>query len=101
MIPLRAGQPKQALFKDGIVAIPKSERKTQVLFSVADAPQPVLISTVSPTAGMIVREVFPKISPSAVVLAHGAPGAFAEIRPPQVPIPLATLVLVQPLVFPG
>ena len=45
----------------------------------------VLVPAVRARAGVVVREVVPGVAALRVVLAHGAPGALAQVRAPLVP----------------
>ena len=85
VVALRAGQAEDALLQDRVAAVPEREREAERLPVVADAREPVLAPAVGARAGVVVREVAPRVAVGAVVLAHRAPGALAEVRPPVPP----------------
>ena len=85
VVSLAVRQAEQAFLENGIVAVPQRQRKAQTLFAVADAGDAVLAPAVGTRPGVIVRQVFPRIAVGAVVLAHGAPLPFAQVRPPVLP----------------
>src|SRR5262245_50863854 len=53
---------------------------------VADAGDAVFVPTIGPRPRVIVREVIPGLAVAGIVLAHRAPGAFAQIWPPSFPV---------------
>ena len=63
-----------------------------------DAGDAVLAPAIGAAAGVVVREVVPGVAVRAVVLAHRAPLALAQVRPPRLPA-LAVRVLGQTLCF--
>src|SRR5258705_3546122 len=85
VIALLVGQPEQTLLDDGILPVPERESEAKPLPLVADASQSVFAPVVSARARLVVAEVVPGIAVVAVVLADGAPLAFAEVRPPGFP----------------
>ena len=88
-----AGQAEDPFFQDGIAFVPQSQGKTDLLLAVADASQPIFIPAVGARTGVIVGKIFPGVSVGAVVFADRAPRAFAEIRPPALPVLLAAWIL--------
>src|SRR5262249_7424658 len=64
--------------------------ETDVLVPVADAGDSVFVPSVSTRPGVIVRQILPGIAGRTVVFPDGAPGSFAEVGPP--PLPMGTLV---------
>src|SRR5215471_4773650 len=86
VIAFAAGQPEKALFEDGIASVPQGDGKADLLLAVADAGEPVLVPSVGARARMVVRKVVPGFALRAVVLAHGAPGALAQVRAPLLPV---------------
>src|SRR5262249_39509619 len=95
MIAFRAGQTKQALLEDRILAVPQRQGKAQAALPVADPQQAVLAPAVGAAAGVVVGQVAPGRSVRRVVFAHGAPLALGQVRPPALPIRGAGTVLVQ------
>src|SRR6185437_2317430 len=85
VVPLAVGQPEQPFLEDRVFAVPERERRAEVLVLVANPGKAVFAPAIRSRAGLIVREVLPSISAVAVILAHGPPLPFAEIRPPVFP----------------
>src|SRR5262249_41195258 len=56
----------------------------------------VLAPAIGPAAGVLVGEVAPGVAAGAVVLAHRAPLALAQVRPPAPPAHPALAILRQP-----
>ena len=54
--------------------------------AIADAGEAVFVPAVGARPRVVVREVVPGRAVRAVVLAHRAPGALAQIRPPALPV---------------
>src|SRR5690349_976444 len=69
---------------------------TEPLFDIAEPGEPILAPAVGARTGVVVRQVTPGIPIGAVVLPHGAPLPFAEIRPPQVPVTGLPQAQIQP-----
>src|SRR6185312_13208594 len=61
-----------------------------------EARETVLPPAVCARAGVVVREVLPRRSPGAVVLAHGAPLALADVRAPLVPVAALPEAVLEP-----
>src|SRR6185436_4165966 len=95
MVAFLSRQAEQSLLKAGVPPVPQCQCETKVLMTVANSRQTVFIPTVGPRPGMIVWEITPRAAVCAVVLAHGAPGAFGYVRPPTVPVSLLTAGLLQ------
>ena len=85
VIALAVGQTEQALLEDGILAIPEREREAEPLVVVGDSSQSVLAPVIRARTRLVVAEVIPGVAVVAVIFAHGAPLAFAEIGPPLLP----------------
>src|SRR5581483_6168906 len=66
-----------------------------------NARDAVLAPAVGARAGMIMREEIPGVTARAVVLAHGAPLAFAEVRSPLLPRDGACPRFFEPTLFSG
>jgi hypothetical protein len=94
-------QPEQALFEDGILAIPHRKRKTKPLLVVAHAGDAVFAPAIGPAAGVIVRKIVPSLSIQAVVFAYGTPLPVAQVRTPSSPGLTAEAIFFHPLVFGG
>src|SRR6516165_4067671 len=71
VVSLVARQAKEPLLQDGITEIPHSHGKADVLMTVADAGDTVLIPAVRSGSGVIVGEVLPSVAMRAIVLANG------------------------------
>jgi hypothetical protein len=68
---------------------------------VGDAGQAVLAPAVGARAGLVVTEVVPGVSTLALVLAHRAPLAFAQVRSPLAPRDLLLPRFLKSLMFGG
>src|ERR1700761_3770003 len=86
MITLRTGQAEDALFQAGIASVPERQCETQPLRPVAEARKPILVPAIGAGSRMLIGKISPRIAVGAVVLAHRAPGPFADIRPDDLPI---------------
>ena len=73
--------------------------KHKPLLVVADAGEAVFTPAIRAGAGLIVREVVPRISVGAVVLADRAPLSFAQVGPPALPRCLALARCLEPVSF--
>src|SRR5215831_14843275 len=85
VVALAIGESKKAFFQNRVCSIPKSEGKAQRLLIIANASESVFSPTIGARASLIVREIIPSISVSAVIFANGSPLTFAEIGPPFFP----------------
>ena len=99
VVALAVGQAEGALLQDRVAAVPQRQREAQHLVVVADAGQAVLAPAVGARARLVMAEVVPGVAVVAVVLAHRAPLAFAEVRAPLLPVRLACARLVKPLLL--
>src|SRR5262249_10515752 len=75
-------------FQDGILLVPQRERETDPLMAIADARDAVFVPAIGARSRVVVREVPPGVAVRAVVFANRAPGTFAEIRTPTLPVGL-------------
>ena len=91
MVAFISGQTKDAFLEDGVMAVPKRERKAHPLLVVADAGKTVFVPPISPRAGLVMREGVPRFTVLAVVLAYCPPGPFGQIGPPTEPGGTVTL----------
>ena len=96
-----AGQAEHPLLQDRIGAVPEREREAQLLALVADAGDAVLAPAIGARAGVIVAEAFPGGPVLAVVFAHRAPLALAEVGSPAPPCRLARARRIQSFFFCG
>src|SRR5271154_460201 len=85
VIALAVGQTEQPLFEDRVLAVPQSEGEAKPLMIVAETGEAILAPMIGARTGLVMGEVVPRIAVLAVVLADGAPLAFAEIWPPKLP----------------
>ena len=81
-----ARQAERTLFEDRVPSVPQRQRHTQPLLDVAKSGEPVLPPPVRPGARLVMRQIVPGFTISAVVLPDSAPLPLAEIRAPQIPI---------------
>ena len=101
VVALAVGQPEEALLEDRVLAVPERQREAQPLAVVGHARDPVLAPAVRARAGLIVREGVPRVAVCRVVLAHRAPLALGQIRPPRLPRRGPGPRRLQPLVLRG
>src|SRR5581483_3409704 len=67
----------------------------------ADSGNAIFIPSIDKRPRMVMREVPPSIAVGAIVLAHGAPGPFTQVRTPAFPVFSAALRFLQPDFFLG
>ena len=101
MVAFAVGQPEEPLFENRILAVPEGQAEAEALLVVGNAGDAVFAPAVGARAGMVVREEVPGVAVLAVVLAHGAPLSFTEVRPPLFPGGLQLAGLVQSDLFCG
>ena len=85
VISFRAAHAENPLLQERIAFIPKCERKTEPAFVIRNAADAVLVPAIRAGARVIVRKIIPGVAVGAVILAHRAPGALGQIRPPEMP----------------
>src|SRR5262245_17825818 len=85
MVALGAGEAEQPLLEDRVLPIPERQCEAEPLPVVADAEQPIFVPAIGPRAGVVVWVVVPGAAIRAVVLAHCAPRALAQVWPPTLP----------------
>ena len=85
MIALWIGQSKGSLLENRIVAVPEGRREAKPAIAIAETQQAVFAPAVDAGAGMIVREVVPRIAIRRIVLPHCPPLALAQVGPPKIP----------------
>ncbi|MFM9103075.1 MAG: hypothetical protein ACKOPS_17790, partial [Cyanobium sp.] len=96
VITLIAREAEKALLEDRIPAVPQGQSKAELLADVADAENAIFPPAIGPGARLVMGKVFPGRAIGAVVLAHRAPLAVAEIGPPALPVLAAFGVVKQP-----
>jgi hypothetical protein len=89
VVSFTAREPKEALFENRITAIPQRQGETDELLAVTDPAQAIFVPAIGCGAGMVVRQIIPGCPVGAIVLTHRAPGTFAEIWSPALPVLLA------------
>src|SRR5204863_6237046 len=98
-IALIAGQPEEALLEDRISPVPQRDGEADLLMPVANSGQAIFVPAIRLRPRMIVREVLPGGPAVAVVLAHCAPGALAEVRSPSFPVRFPAARFFESLLF--
>src|SRR5262249_13055012 len=88
-----------ALLEDRILPVPQRDREAERLLGIAEPADPVLAPAIGAAARVVVREVVPGLAIRAVVLAHRAPLAFADIGTPLPPGLPAGVCFGQALLF--
>src|SRR5208283_1165722 len=78
MVSFAIGQSEQALFQDGVPAVPQRQGEAKLLLVVGKSGQTVLAPVVSARTRLVVREIVPGIAVLAVIFAYRAPLAFTE-----------------------
>src|SRR5437660_5069597 len=94
-----AVEAEEPLLEDRVLVVPEHDGKTQAALAITDTEQAVLTPAVHSAARVVVREVGPHVGVRRIVLAHGPPLAFGEIRSPAFPILLAAGVCKEALTF--
>jgi hypothetical protein len=97
MVAFMASESEQALFEEGILAVPQCNRKAEPALPIRDAEQTVFTPAIGAAAGVVVGKVLSTRARFRVVLPHGGPLAFAEIGAPALPIILTGRILFQAL----
>src|SRR4051794_2796235 len=87
VVSLFAADAEHAFFEKRIATVPHRQCETEILVTVANAGDSVLVPTVSTRAGVIVRKVIPRVAIGAVIFANRSPGALGQEWPPAVPMP--------------
>ena len=78
-------QAEQALLEDRVALVPQGQAQAPALCLVAETGQAILAPPIGAAARMFMGEVSPGIAVGAVVFAHRAPLAFAQIGAPLAP----------------
>src|SRR5205085_968995 len=90
---------EEAFLQDGIARVPQREREAELLVRIADAGKSVLAPAIRAAAGVVVRKIFPRGAARAVILTHGPPLTFGEVRSPALPLLHAGGILGEPAAF--
>ena len=85
VVSLRTGQSEDPLLEDGIDAVPERECEAEQLVLVTDRAEPLLAPAERARPRLVVRDIVPRVTVGAVVLAHGPPGTLADVRTPAPP----------------
>jgi hypothetical protein len=93
------GKAEEPFLQDRVASVPHRDGETDVLVTVADAGNAVLVPAIRPGTCVVVRQVLLRIAVTAVVLADGAPGAFAEVGTPSLPVRPLLPGLFQSVIF--
>jgi hypothetical protein len=64
---------EQALFQYGILFVPQSEREANMLMTIGNSGNAVFAPAIGARAGVVVREIVPRVTVGAVILADRAP----------------------------
>src|SRR5579862_8458073 len=100
VIALAGREAVDALFQDGVFAVPNGEAEDQELIAVADGGQAVFAPAIGLAPRHVMREEVPGCAIRAVVLADRSPGTLAYIGAPAAPQKLS-VSLKQPAPFFG
>ena len=99
VIPFVAREAEDPFFQNRISSVPEGDGEADILMTIGNAGQSVLIPAIGARTSMVVRKRFPGGSVRAVVFADGPPGPFAEIGPPAFPMFLPAGVFLKTLLF--
>jgi Na+-transporting methylmalonyl-CoA/oxaloacetate decarboxylase gamma subunit len=99
VVPLGVGQAEEAFLQEGVPAVPERRGQAEVLESVAEPGQPVLVPAVGPTPGVVVGEGRPGVAVGGIILADRPPGALGNVRPPVLPVGAAAGAVGQSAMF--
>src|SRR5256885_10071163 len=89
VVALVAGQTEKTFLQNWVVLVPESYGEANQLSPITNAGQTVFVPTEDTRTGVVVGEVFPSVAIGAVIFADCAPGSFAEVRSPALPMLLA------------
>src|SRR3954468_22440137 len=95
VVPLVAVEAEEPLLENRIAAVPERERETEPALTIGDAQQPVLAPPVGSASRHVMGEAFPHVTARRVVLPHRAPLPLGQVRPPPLPIQLASGVFLE------
>src|SRR6185503_18305790 len=85
--------------QDGVTAVPQCDGETDVLVTVADSRDPVLVPAVGSGPGLVMRKILPGIAVWTVIFADGAPGTLAQVGTPALPVGALFARFFQPELF--
>src|SRR5206468_4210533 len=97
VIALAVGEAEEALLQNRVLAVPQRERKAEPALVVAHAGDSVFAPAIRAAASVVVREIIPRVALWRIILAHRAPLALGEIRPPTFPVGQAGFAVSQAL----
>src|SRR4029077_15397275 len=92
MIAFAVGKAEKTLFENWIAPVPKGKRQAEPLVMIAESGDAILAPSIGAAAGVVVRQVFPRVAVWAVIFTHRAPLALAEICAPFAPQTILGLV---------
>jgi hypothetical protein len=101
MVPFIAREAEDPFLQNGISSVPEGDGEADILVTIGNAGQSILIPAIGARASLVVRKRFPGSPVWAVVFADGTPGPFAEIGSPAFPMSLPAGVLIKTLLFRG
>ena len=101
VVPLLVRQAEEALLEERVAAVPQGQGEAEVLESVAEAGQPVLVPPIGAAPGVVVGEVIPGRAVGAVVFADGPPRPFGQVGTPAFPVGTSGLAVAQAAMFGG
>ena len=101
MVPFIAREAEDPFLQNGISSVPEGDGEADILVTIGNAGQSVLIPAIGARGSLVVRKRFPGGPVQAVVFADGPPGPFAEIGAPAFPMFLPTGVFIEALLFRG
>jgi hypothetical protein len=99
MIRFAVGQTEEPLLEDRVFAVPQGQREAEMLLAVGEAGQAVFAPSICARPRLIVGEEVPGVAVFAVILAHGPPLPFAQIRSPLLPLNLLFSRFIKALLF--
>ena len=95
------GQTEEPLFEERVATVPKREREADVLMSIAEPGEAVLVPAVGAGSRVIVGKILPGSRVAAVVFADRPPGASGKVRTPATPSLDAPAFFVESASFSG
>ena len=75
-------EPEEPLFEVVVATVPERHREAPDLVSVREAEHAVFVPPIGPRPGVVIGEIAPGVARCAVVLAHGPPRPFGNVRTP-------------------
>ena len=99
VVSLRTRETKEAFLEDGIALVPEGKGKAKPFFEIRNSSDSIFAPAVGAGACVVMREIIPGVAVRAVILPYRAPLPFAQIRPPQMPVLFAIVILLEALLF--